>query len=687
MTKSLFLIIIGTCAAIGCRSVHSSLKSEESEEEGSKPGIGAEAGSDASYRRDMLTEFLQEVVGDDLDGVTKPAEARCSQNCHNHQNLDANKLEVWIKQMVKVQSDCKVLESHQSRRSNKKIATCILAKATQSGFLRASFRTSAIEEIFTKARMESEYATLLSQAMPPAGAAIGPLSEEVWDSFGRTAFMFYKASQEPIGNDLRAVLVNEGGTGLLGPSLPTCKDETAPALTEHIKEMDRSGWGARNLNDLNVRMFACQYDDHGQTNALACFNDATYKHSDGSAIFPLQPNLLAPDVKQGAGAGTVVRQLKNIGTESTSYWMRTSADGRFILVGNRGVERLDAQISGGTESIKMDGLDPGFFPNNQGFVMQAGGLMMCKQKLFDDPAVLADKKILFAEYDGSEEGEIAPGQQNVQVDGRQMASPAIVGRLCSTTGSVSMYQSVAQGLSGGDYFYLSSGTWEGDPGSIYRDIPVAAFASDNATVSLLLSQSRGEDAGYTIDSEFEMSTPGQGDWFLVPSSRMMVGRQASKEARPRHDGYVIRQLQTIVKDSSEGRRIQSIENPVVGRVCMNGRKATLSYDERFIATHAYVNRFDYGNYQFQSSGDPDFIKLKNNSADIWLADALTGKKYRVTNVGPDRIALYPHFRSDGWLYFMIKDIKADTTQYMATDVAVRIKSADGAPDLVPPSRR
>jgi hypothetical protein len=61
--------------------------------------------------------------------------------------------------------------------------------------------------------------------------------------------------------------------------------------------------------------------------------------------------------------------------------------------------------------------------------------------------------------------------------------------------------------------------------------------------------------------------------------------------------------------------------------------------------------------------------LSEGAANVYLIDPLSGERIRVTNMGPGQYALFPHFRSDGWLYFMVRgDTGVSGERVMASDV-------------------
>ena len=41
-------------------------------------------------------------------------------------------------------------------------------------------------------------------------------------------------------------------------------------------------------------------------------------------------------------------------------------------------------------------------------------------------------------------------------------------------------------------------------------------------------------------------------------------------------------------------------------------------------------------------------------------------------MGPGQYALYPHFRSDGWLYFLVRDVNTGVEHLVASDLALKL---------------
>ena len=57
-----------------------------------------------------------------------------------------------------------------------------------------------------------------------------------------------------------------------------------------------------------------------------------------------------------------------------------------------------------------------------------------------------------------------------------------------------------------------------------------------------------------------------------------------------------------------------------------------------------------------------------------MVDLLTGATTRVTNMQPGQHALFPHFRSDGWIYFVVRTLDGEE-YYAASDAALVSEAA------------
>ena len=52
---------------------------------------------------------------------------------------------------------------------------------------------------------------------------------------------------------------------------------------------------------------------------------------------------------------------------------------------------------------------------------------------------------------------------------------------------------------------------------------------------------------------------------------------------------------------------------------------------------------------------------------------------RITAMKPGQFALYPHFRSDGWLYFIVRDANGRKEYIVASDWALKQRDEAATP--------
>jgi hypothetical protein len=113
--------------------------------------------------------------------------------------------------------------------------------------------------------------------------------------------------------------------------------------------------------------------------------------------------------------------------------------------------------------------------------------------------------------------------------------------------------------------------------------------------------------------------------------------------------------------------------PEIARYCLSGGKPGFSYDERYMVLHHYVGGGDALDMGYTGPGDPAFAPyLSQGAANIYLIDLVTGVRTRITNMAPGQYALYPHFRSDGWIYFIVRQPSASGEVAVASDAALVI---------------
>jgi hypothetical protein len=125
-----------------------------------------------------------------------------------------------------------------------------------------------------------------------------------------------------------------------------------------------------------------------------------------------------------------------------------------------------------------------------------------------------------------------------------------------------------------------------------------------------------------------------------------------------------------VRRRSDG-SVLSIAAPEIARYCTPGGKAAISLDDRWIATHHRATDEDAMDLGFTGPSDPAFTPYRGVS-NVYLIDVLTGERRRVTNMQPGQRALFPSFRSDGWMYYLVRaGTSGSVPEYVvASDAAI-----------------
>jgi len=391
------------------------------------------------------------------------------------------------------------------------------------------------------------------------------------------------------------------------PPPPDCTSSVGPEVAAIVDESALTGWSARN-RAASILMHGCA----GASTASECLG--TYP--------------LASDRAIGAGwsviAGSRARILFEMNYAS-SYWTRSSADGRFVAHGGSpdgsGAAFIDLQR--GVVIGAVASYDPGFFPDNSGFLFQGGGTSLCEQSVL---SVGAPTRITFTE----------PG--------------------CTTASSIGLYQHMGASLDGGDYFAVNS-AWSGDNGG---GADPTLFLDAGASVTFIAMINSG--AGFVEDGSTRVAIPWEGSAVLSPSARTLVTQIANSAAEP--VGYVLRRID--VTRSGSGPR--TIALPEIARYCVPGGKPAISLDDRWLVTHHRATDADAIDLGFTGPTDPGFAPYRNVS-NVYLVELATGVTTRITRMAPGQQALFPHFRSDGWLYYIVKT--GTLPEYVvATDAAI-----------------
>jgi hypothetical protein len=336
------------------------------------------------------------------------------------------------------------------------------------------------------------------------------------------------------------------------------------------------------------------------------------------------------------------------------YWTRSSADGRYVASGlqegDDSAQIVDLQ-RGKTIAVKAM-YDPGFFADNSGFVFQGN----------------------------NQDGDGLACEQSVLASGPQRLTGSEPACMRFNEDDIGLYQQVARAVEGGDY-WAAAGAFESDDGGFEPTLgnPMASFDEDS---SITLTPLVNQGDHFTLAKATEIQTPHEGDPVLSPSGTLLINRVKGKEMQvedpdspgdfifvSEQSGYTIHALTT--QHAAQGLSA-SLKN--IGRICLEGGKPVLSMDERWMVIHHYVEAADASELGFSSANDAAFAPyLSKGAANLYLVDLQTAVATRLTDMGPGEYALFPHFRSDGWIYFVVRTL--DEKEYFAASDAALVLEA------------
>jgi hypothetical protein len=439
-------------------------------------------------------------------------------------------------------------------------------------------------------------------AMPPAG--VDPLTQAEFDVVAEWILRGAPQLDELVPPEV-------------GPT--TCEPFIDPAVSTRIAALATTGWQQRNA-DADLAMFGCA----GAATTLECLSDEPLASS--------KPYASTWDV----GAAQI-RILAEMPAYSSSFWTRSSADGRFVAHGG-------GDGAGGSTIIDLSGdhhigvdaaFDPTFFPDNSGFIFQGNEHNACAQS------------ILLG----------APGSISMSTD------PACAGV------DVGLYQHVGRALDQGEEYFATHGNFVSDSGS-FQDGPAFFGGADTVAITSMAF----DGTSYLTTSTSNFAVPFEGDVAVSTSTKFLLSRQGDPDGN--HIALVLRALDATLDGDH-----YDISAPVVARYCGSGGKPGFSYDDRYVVYHhgiVLTSDEEAQELGFDDVNDPKFQAYVDagGAQNIWLLDLTTGVRTRITNMKPGQLALFPHFRSDGWIYFLVKDLRSETpNEYVAASNA-RLLLAD-----------
>jgi hypothetical protein len=376
------------------------------------------------------------------------------------------------------------------------------------------------------------------------------------------------------------------------PDPPGCTQSIGAEVAAHVTEMQTQGWAALNQGD-GILMLGCA----GAATPAQCLS-----------TFPLTSTQTYA-AGWGSAAPTATLRLLHSYPYTSAYWTRSSADGRFVAHGggtSSGATIID--LANNRRIPAAASYDPGFFPDNSGFVIQGGNKAWCRQSLLTSNPT----QVTFNEA------------------------------LCSDVSVVGLYQHIGA-VRGGDYWSVNGQFVSDNAGGE----PPAWFDAGSVDYYTAMVWN---GTSYTARAHVGVANPYAGDTIVSPSAKLTLSRVAG--AGDRQDGFVMKKLVAVPNGGG-----YTVTTPQVARYCVNGGKPAFSYDEQYLTYHHWVQPEDWQAMGYASATDPAFTALLSSpTANIFLLDLVTGTSRRITSMNPGQEALFPHFRSDGWVYFIVKGV-------------------------------
>lgn len=609
-SKSLVLLLLGaSAAAAGCPSppvtpdapgtVDTGARNDAS---GPTPDAYAEPdtnsmGRPVLYNESSLSdmELATQALAALGYGTTAPADRSCSE-CHS---ITRRRMRAWSVEAQRIRTECLSDAAVMSDAGAAAAVACLHANGGylpgNAGIFAAGATNAWFSHVFEHgagATAAAERASFLEQAAQPMQGRT-PLTQAQFDLIATWFMRGVPALDAVVAPDTRP---------------RDCTPYVSPEVFTHVEAMRTTGWTARN-REAGILMFGCE----GAASPRDCLATETR----------------ARDTAYGAtwdiDATSNLRVLHTTDF-SSSYWTRSSVDGRYVSMGGgRGPSYTIDLQTGVTMRVTNALYDPGFFPDNSAFIWPNH---VCSQSLLSsNPA-----NITFMESQ------------------------------CSNV-SFGLYEHVGVGLGGGDY-WIVNGEFNNDDGGDRRqitDVPLDSTSVSSQTFTRVLNTG----SGFMPAGSAMARTPYGADAVITPSSTHVITRVGGAGMQPL--GYNFYRI-----NATTSPRL-SVTLDEVASYCIEGNKPGFSLDERYMAIHHYIGDDDAVSLGFTGPTDPGFAPYRMfGASNIYLVDLTTGVQRRVTNMGPGQYALYPHFRSDGWMYFIVRQGGRATGEFIvASDAAIR----------------
>jgi len=396
----------------------------------------------------------------------------------------------------------------------------------------------------------------------------------------------------------------------------SCVPSITAGMTSHTTALATTGWTAKNKEN-GLLMFGCA----GAATPRDCL--ATYPLSSTTAY----GTHWADDL-----AGANLRVLR-VNHYQSSYWTRSSPDGRFVAHGggSNGNSATIIDLQRNVEIGAPSYYDPGFFPDNSGFAFQGNDPELCSMSLLTTGTPTS---ITYA-------------------------NPK-----CTIGNTVGLYQHLGAAI-GGDYWTVN-GEWQNDNGGYVVENDTLPDFPSNAWITLTPMSNNGTT--FVPKPAINVTVPFEGDTVISPSSTLLVSRV--KGPGSTQAGYRVHALVATPSGSS-----YTVDTPIVANYCAAGDKPAFSFDERYMTFHHYVTPADAIDLGFTGPNDPNFAPyLSQHTSNIYVVDLTNGAKTRITHMAPGQFALFPHFRSDGWLYFLVRAPGGGDEYVVASDATLMLEA-------------
>lgn len=484
---------------------------------------------------------------------------------------------------------------------------CFSQGVFESGLYRTYFRSNGFKALLTKGGRDANIVKKFANVGMP------------YDKQATPAQMEYIKDEAEVLKRINWFISAEGLSAI--QNMPTSSvnmqacptDRISQSLANHITTNGTTpftGWWSGKNRENKLRMFGCP--------SSGVYNPASdcFVHETGIKEIA---NLPAP--ANGASDPFRIVKLRNT-PKNTYYWMRISPDGRFVAnAADSAIPPHEYDYRGFIDDLAAEGrkvvikayYDPGFTPDNEWFMYQGANGK-------DKQAAFCRMNTLLTQT------KIAP------------VGPLCVLDLLAEESKIGLYQSIGADPEGGSYV-LAQGGWQNDNGGSPSFTRNPAVKEGKNRLKIFVFD--GERANPVQPLEFE----NESDWVVAPSTKLILGRYG--EGSSQQSGYRIRMLK--IKNSQDPNSSPTIDQQIGAEICerepdtnlpkFRGGKALLSLDDRFIAIHKF--------------GDSQVVS--ESKSDIMLYDLLTGQSLQVTNMPTGVYALYPSWRSDGWIYFLVRD--------------------------------